>query len=138
MILKKNWEVLTEDALSQMTPSRRSINTYLANAPKAWYNPTYDATWIFKGYEYNIDVLSRVWGEVWTEYNVARLPGQIKTPVFLALGKHDYLVPYYLWDDRKDNLTNLSYNLFEESGHFPMFEEQEQFDQKLIDWIKSH
>jgi pimeloyl-ACP methyl ester carboxylesterase len=31
-----------------------------------------------------------------------------------------------------------SYNLFEKSGHFPMVEEQELFDKKLIEWIKRH
>jgi hypothetical protein len=30
----------------------------------------------------------------------------------------------------------LSYNLFEKSGHYPMFEEQALFDQKLLEWIR--
>jgi len=42
----------------------------------------------------------------------------------------------YLWDDYKDKLPNLSYNLFEKSGHYPQLEEQDLFDKKLIAWIK--
>ena len=64
--------------------------------------------------------------------------GKIITPVFLALGKYDFVCPFYLWDSDKDRLPNLSYNLFEKSGHFPMLEEQELFDKKLTDWVKSH
>jgi hypothetical protein len=45
---------------------------------------------------------------------------------------------YYLWDDRKHVVSNLSYNLFEKSGHFPMVEEQELFDKKLLEWISTH
>ncbi len=60
---------------------------------------------------------------------------QITTPVFLALGRYDYGVPYHLWDDRKNEFPKLSYNLFEKSGHYPMMEEQALFDKKLIEWI---
>jgi len=35
-------------------------------------------------------------------------------------------------------LPNLSYNLFEKSGHYPMLEEQELFDEKLIKLIETH
>jgi pimeloyl-ACP methyl ester carboxylesterase len=46
--------------------------------------------------------------------------------------------PYFLWDDRKGILPNLSYNLFEKSGHFPMVEERELFDKRLVEWIRTH
>ena len=41
----------------------------------------------------------------------------------------------FVWDDRREMIQDLSYNLFERSGHFPMVEEQELFDQKLVEWI---
>jgi proline iminopeptidase len=138
MILKQNREKLTKDALSKMTPNGRFIKSVLANVPMAFYDPKYDFSWGFESYEYNIDVLNRVWGEVLTTYDVAKVLGQIATPVFLALGKSDYGVPYILWDNLKDKFPNLSYNLFEKSGHYPMLEEQPLFDRKLVDWIKSH
>jgi pimeloyl-ACP methyl ester carboxylesterase len=71
------------------------------------------------------------------DYDIIEGP-TISTPVFLALGRYDYVSPYILWDDRKSVLPNLSYNLFHKSAHFPMVEEQELFDKKLIEWISSH
>jgi proline iminopeptidase len=137
-ILKRNWERMTKDTLDKMTPSRRFINSYLANAPKVFYDANYDATWVFEGHEYNMDVTNRVFSDAMlATYDVTKLPSQVKTPVFLALGRHDYLVPHVLWDDAKGALPNLSYNLFEKSGHFPMLEEQELFDKKLAEWIKT-
>ncbi len=62
---------------------------------------------------------------------------QIKTPAFFALGRYYYVCPYYLWDDVKDKLPNLSCNLFENSGHYSMLEKQELFGKKLIEWISS-
>jgi proline iminopeptidase len=137
-ILKRNWERLTKDMLDKMTPSRRFINSYLANAPRVFYDPNYDATWVFEGHEYNMDMTNRVFSDAMlATYDVTKLPGQVKTPVFLALGRHDYLVPHVSWDDAMGALPNLSYNLFEKSGHFPMLEEQDLFDKKFIEWIKT-
>lgn len=58
--------------------------------------------------------------------------------VFLAVGRYDYGILYCLWDDEKDKLPKLCYNMFKKSGHYPMFEEQALFDKKLIDWIKGY
>ena len=74
-------------------------------------------------------------GGLLREYDVARRMSGVRTPVFLALGRYDYVLPYRAWDDRKEALPNLSYNLFERSGHFAMLEEQALFDKKLIEWI---
>jgi len=90
-------------------------------------------SWIYEAVEPNGGISLF---EIFKNYDIAKRPGRVATPVFLALGRYDYLCPYFLWDDRKDVLPNLSYNLFEKSGHFPMVEEQELFDKKLIEWIK--
>jgi pimeloyl-ACP methyl ester carboxylesterase len=54
----------------------------------------------------------------------------------VANGRYDYEVAPQLWEAVKDKLPNLTYNLFEKSGHYPMLEEQELFDLKLIDWLQ--
>jgi proline iminopeptidase len=113
-------------------------NRFSANAPMYFYDATYDSAWIFDGFKYNMDVLGHIWGKVLPVNGLDTVQGKIITPVFLALGKYDFVCPFYLWDSDKDRLPNLSYNLFEKSGHFPMLEEQELFDQKLTDWVKSH
>ena len=138
MILKQNWEKISEDELSQMSPKERVVKTYMAMAPKLFYEPTYDLSWIYEVVGSNQDIARHLFQVIFKDYDIAKRPGRVETPVFLAIGRYDYLCPYFIWDDRKDVLPNLSYNLFEKSGHFPMVEEQELFDKKLIEWIKRH
>ena len=76
----------------------------------------------------NSDVFLHYQQVILKDYDIAERPGRVETPVFVVIGRYDYVSPYYLWDDRKDVLPNLSYNLFEKSGHFPMVEEEELFD----------
>ena len=132
-ILKRNNEQLTDTVLSEVPPSWRD---YVRRAPIYWYDPTYDCSWLFEGFDVNPDRSGHCLDEELPQFDFS-LGAQIETPVFLALGKYSYICPFYLWDDYKDKLPNLSYNLFEKSGHFPMLEEQELFDKKLIEWIKS-
>ena len=138
MILKQNWEKISEDELSRMSPKERVVKTYMAMTPKLFYDPRYDLSWIYEGAESNQNIANHLFQAIFKDYDIAKRPGRVETPVFLAIGRYDYFWPYFLWDDRKDVLPNLSYNLFEKSGHFPMVEEQELFDQKLTEWIKDH
>ncbi len=138
MILKQNMEKIAEDELSRMPSKERVVKTYMAVAPKLFYDPTYDLSWIYEVVESNQDIARHLFQVIFKDYDIAKRPGRVETPVFLAIGRYDYLCPYFIWDDRKDVLPNLSYNLFEKSGHFPMVEEQELFDKKLMEWIKRH
>ena len=140
MILKQKWERLPADTLSKLSPSDADILRYITNGPMYWYDPTYDCSWIFEGVYWNVEVWNHLFNVIMADYDITK-GDQIKTPVFLSQGRHDYVVPYTLWDDvkekLKDKLPNLSYNLFEKSGHYPMLEEQALFDKKLIAWIKN-
>jgi proline iminopeptidase len=138
MILKQNLRKMAEDEISQMLPKERVVKTYMAMTPKLFCDPKYDLSWIYEVVESNQDIANQLFQVIFKDYDMAKRRGRIETPVFLAIGRYDYLWPYYLWDDRKDVLPNLSYNLFEKSGHFPMVEEQGLFDKKLIEWIKVH
>lgn len=134
MIFKQNLEKLKEVDLNKMSSKERMVKTYMTITPKICYDPTYDLSWIYELVDSNGGPSLFV---IFKNYDIAKRPGRITIPVFLAIGRYDYLCPYFTWDDRKDVLPNLSYNLFEKSGHFPMVEEQELFDKKLIGWIKS-
>jgi proline iminopeptidase len=138
MVLKQNWEKISEDELSRMSPEERVLKTYMAMTPKLFCDPRYDLSWIYEVVESNQEIANHLFQAIFGDYDIAKRPGRVETPVFLAIGRYDYLWPYFLWDERKDVLPNLSYNLFEKSGHFPMVEEQGLFDKKLIEWIKSH
>ncbi len=138
MILKKNWAAVTDEEMKKLTPSEALIKTYVTNSPMYWYDPSYDCSWIWEGVEADLGVFNHIATNVLSGYDIMKSLPRLKAPVFLALGRYDYVVPYTLWDGIKEKFPNLAYHLFEKSGHTPQMEEQELFDQKLIDWIKSH
>jgi proline iminopeptidase len=135
-IVKRNKEKLTDDVLSKASPGEVIRMRYLADGPKWWYDPTYDGSWLWEELEVNADMWNHFFGVILNNYDIIS-GDKITTSVFLALGQYDYGVPYRLWDDRKNELPKLSYNLFEKSGHYPMMEEEALFDKNLIDWIKN-
>jgi proline iminopeptidase len=53
-----------------------------------------------------------------------------------VLGRYDYDVPFHEWDSGRKAPRVSSY-LFEHSAHFPMIEEPDLFDKKLIGWLKA-
>jgi proline iminopeptidase len=135
--LKQNWEKLTPDMLRNMAPGEALIRTYVTSGPGYWYDPTYDCSWLWEGVEPNMEVTNHLFGVLFKDYDIAQGPGEITMPVFLALGRYDYVVPYATWDDRKGKLPNLTSALFENSGHTPQLEEATLFNQKLTDWIEN-
>ena len=133
--LKTNWEKAGgTETVAKLPPGQVFVKTYVTNGPKYWYVPTYDATWIWAGMDPNAKVTAHLF-DLFKTYNLKQGPGEIKAPVFLALGRYDYVVPYTSWDGQKEKLPNLSYNLFEKSGHTPQLEESALFAQKLLKWL---
>jgi len=134
--LTRNQAMLTEDSLANVRPNRVPVVQYLASTPQRWYDFNYDAAWIFEGIEYNNrQWLDYLFGEVTPGYDVSAGLEGVRVPVFLALGAHDYLVPPSMWDPVRPKFPNLTLVIFDESGHFPMLEERELFDEKLIAWV---
>lgn len=137
MIFKRNWKRLRKEGLTKMSPKERYIKTYSAMTPKLMYDPKGDLSYIVNVIDNNKEVFLHLQLSILGDYDIIKGP-EISIPVFLALGRYDYVCPYILWEKRKSVFLNLSYNLFEKSGHFPMVEEQDLFDKKLIDWIEIH
>lgn len=137
MIFKRNWKRLRKEGLTKMPPKERYIKTYIAMTPKLMYDPKGDLSYIVNVIDNNTEVFLHLQLTILGDYDIIKGP-EISIPVFLALGRYDYNCPYKLWEERKSVFLNLSYNLFEKSGHFPMVEEQDLFDKKLIDWIGIH
>ncbi len=123
------------DSETERTPSQRWVDNYLSLTPRFWYDYNYDATWIFENDNFNVDVTNNYYGKIINEYDPSSRYGEIKCPVFIANGKYDFFAVPILWESVVSELGNFSNNIFEKSGHFPMFEEQELFDSKLLKWI---
>jgi pimeloyl-ACP methyl ester carboxylesterase len=62
--------------------------------------------------------------------------GPLDLPTFLALGRYEYMIPFYLWDRSKQHLSNLRYKLYEKSGHHPPYEQPDEFAADLLEWAR--
>ena len=136
-IWERNWELLSEDSLSKLSPADARLVTLQANVPLYWYDVTFDWAPMWEGQApVNPEVADRL-GELIHEYDFVQGLGQIETPVFVAEGLYDHVVPYTLWEDVLPKLPNATFQLFEKSGHTPQFEEPELFAEKLIEWFEN-
>lgn len=101
--------------------------------PAYWYDSSYDASWLLEDVHSNPEV------NLYDLLVSYRIPDgqQIMTPVFVALGRYDFVVPPFLWDSKSGSFTNLSIHIFDKSGHWSMVEEQELFNNTLLIWLKS-
>ncbi len=124
--------------LSDLSPGEMMIQNYINGAPFYWYDPTYDCSWIWEGVKVNAKIVGKLEGVLFKTYDIAKDSNLNNIPIFVAMGKHDYMVPHFQWDAEIGKLPKLSYYLFEKSGHTPQLEEPEEFDKKLIEWIKKH
>lgn len=135
--LEANWALVSADHLSTLPPSDGGILKYVTDAPKYFHDPTYDPTWLLDGAYWNVGAWDHLFEVIMATYDLG--DGQpVETPVFLALGRHDFAVPFTIWDSERGKIPNLSYHLFDQSGHYPMLEEQELFDRLLLDWIAAN
>lgn len=121
---------------SGMEPHEIFTLQYVYEAPKYWADYTYDCSWIWRGVTFDMNqVNNTVYGNFLTFD-----PSGIEVPMFVAMGKHDYAIPYTMWEqiEAAGTCNNLTVSYFDNSGHYPMFEEAELFGDILTDWIEEN
>jgi proline iminopeptidase len=83
-------------------------------------------------------ILDHLWGEAFRDIDIARGLDRLDVPVFLGLGRYDYLVaPYATWAAYREHFKDLTVRVFENSGHTPQFEESALFDAELMQWLST-
>lgn len=117
-----------------VTTASEFVDNYVANGAMTYYDPTFDGRSLWEGVDINLAVVNAL-------YQPNGLAGwQLEPndlPTFLALGRYDYGVPYYAWDEPKKRLLNLRYKLYGSSAHTPPLEQPEDFTADIVDWAKN-
>jgi len=114
--------------------SQDFIDAYVSNDAMGWYDFTFDCSPLWEGTNVNPSVMGQLFEpEGLGGYEVEALD----VPVFLALGRYDYGIPFYLWDQPKTKLSSLRYRLYEKSGHHPPYEQPDEFATDLVEWARS-
>jgi proline iminopeptidase len=128
-----NWNKLSGDSLAKLTPSGAFIASTVADAPQRWYDSTYDENKLLSGVQYNVPILYQLLGQDFFLYKDSI---KIKPPVFLAMGKYDFGCPYIAWDQYRSMFNDITFQLFDYSGHVPQVEEADKFDSLVFNWIE--
>ena len=108
--------------------------SYITNAPMYWYDASYDCSWLLEGVRWNSEIWGHLFGVVMARYDISKRD-PIGVPVFLSLGRYDFVVPYTAWDGISKVLPNITVHLFDKSGHWAFVEEPDRFDTALREWV---
>jgi proline iminopeptidase len=111
---------------------RDVVDHYVANGALYWYDPTFDARPLWAGVEPQLET----WSQLGDCYGGSRPPVSEK-PLFLGLGRYDYIVPYEGWEEARRSFPRLRHVLYPRSGHTPPYEEPQQFVRDLRAWTDS-
>jgi len=116
-------------------PERRFVHMCIRMGAHSFYDYSLNATAMWEGVYTNMEVIDYLWGRAFAEQDLLQLTRSFPKPVFVGLGRYDFLVaPVSLWEAIEDT-PQVKKVIFEKSGHNPMFEEPELFDEQLINWI---
>lgn len=133
----RNWEGVPEQESPESYPGESVVKTYARNGPLAWYDYEFDSTPLWKGIEINMDMFDHVSGTLVAEIDITKSLEALDRPVFLALGKYDFLAaPPSSWDRVKPAFKDLTIRIFGENGHTPRYEQADLFDSELPGWMQ--
>jgi proline iminopeptidase len=134
--ISRNWERM-KPALKAATADEALILSYLANSPVYFYDAHFDCTKLWEGHGNNAELFQRFWGPdgEFSRFDPAAEFPNVKCPVLIAAGVFDFAAPPTAWHGIKNKLANHEYRVFEKSGHYPHLEEQQLFDETLVEWL---
>ena len=122
----------------EAAPERRFVTFCVRMGARSWYDHTFDAAPLWEGVHVNMPVFDHLWGEAFRDIDITQGLDRLDVPVFLGLGRYDYLVaPYATWAPYWARFKDLTVRVFEKSGHTPQFEESTLFDAELLQWLST-
>jgi len=132
---EKNRASLTRDSLAKLTPSDAFIARYVAGAAHYWKDSTYDASPLWKGVLVNLPLVAQQFDTSRT-FSIAADTAAVSVPVFVALGRYDFVVPYTTWEGFRGPFRDLTVRVFDGAGHYPQLEAAADFDRQLLAWLR--
>jgi len=128
--LARNLALLPEDPRAR-TPGQMM----LAQTPQRFFDPDFDAASLYAGAELNLAFFAHLMGKLTPGWDVLA-GGPLAVPLFLALGRYDYAVPYTSWSGILEQVPRAALQVFERSGHQAFVEEPELFSQAVLAWMQ--
>ncbi|MGO4573902.1 alpha/beta hydrolase [Microvirga sp. 2TAF3] len=118
------------------SPEKRFVTYCVRMGARSWYDHTFDASPLWENVHVNMEMFDFMWGEVFRDIDVTKGLADLDVPVFIAMGRFDYLVaPHASWEPFRPSFRDLTMRVFDRSGHTPQLEESSLFDTELLNWI---
>ncbi|WP_413359819.1 alpha/beta fold hydrolase [Bacillus subtilis] len=131
---EKDIENLPQDI--DKDPKRRFVHMCIRAEAKSFYQERPHAAALWDGVFTNMPIIDELWGNTFAQIDLIQRLADVRMPVYIGLGRYDYLVaPVSLWDAVDDLYPHVDKVIFEKSGHQPMLEEPEAFDQSFSKWL---
>jgi proline iminopeptidase len=124
------------DNLAKLPADASMGQTMFAQTPLRFFDARIDAVPLFAEASTRPELIMHLLGTLTAGWDVTAGPDSLQVPLFHAHGRHDYVVPYVLWDGVPEQLPDATFQLFERSGHQPFFEEPDAFTAALTDWMQ--
>jgi len=123
-----------------LAPDDAIIRTYVMGAPRLFFDPHFDCTFLWAGNRVSPEIWDHFWGAGggWRRFEAAKTLPQIKAPTLIIAGIADFIVPPTMWYRTKDLIRDHEYALLDRSGHNPQFEEAARFDHIVLEWLGRH
>ena len=117
-------------------PERRFVHMCIHAEAKSFYQERPHAAALWDGVFTNMPIIDELWGHTFAQLDPIQRLADVQVPVYIGLGRYDYLVaPVTLWDAVDGLYPHVEKVIFEKSGHQPMLEEPQAFDQSFSKWM---
>ena len=124
---------LFAENMARLPPGTDPRQAVPAQTPLRFFDARFDVTPLYAVAEVKPLFFAQLMGPLTAAWDVTA--GELRVPLLVAHGKHDYVVPHTMWADVLPRLPSASFVLFERSGHQPFFEEPERFGQVMSEWM---
>lgn len=125
-----------DEVLAKLPPAERFVAWNVRRSPQSWFDYHFDSAKLWEGVVPNMPLMDFLYGVVLRDLDISLGLEAFHKPVFLALGRFDYIIaPPCAWDPFRPKFHNLTVRVFERSGHSPHQEEAPLFDAELLRWI---
>ena len=129
---------LPDEELAKLPPAERFVNWYVRRDPQGWYDFHFNSSQLWKDILPNMKMFDFLYGIALRDIDISKGLESFTKPVFIGLGQYDFIIaPPSSWDLLRPKFHNLTFRIFEKSGHSPQFEEVALFDEELLNWIGS-
>lgn len=128
-------KAILQENMARLAPGTPPSQAIFAQAPMRFFDSRFDARAVFAESIFNPRVFEHVLGTLMAGWTIVDGVESLRVPVLLAHGRHDYVVPFTMWDDIVNKMPDARLHLFERSGHQPFFEEPERFADVVLAWM---